>query len=246
MNDPAALRAKFRADFMQRLFAIAISIGIATTLVRMDWIIQGRWPDLPEWEELCILLTGIVLTVSSWDGYLLSIAAKPLRNWLRFAIDIFLVLTYLFFLLTAVHKNFFLTTVMVIFWVYVLWDIVSFLERRRSYLVPSGAVAADLYRVYWKGARDAPKVKRGPIITLVWAGYFTVLWTQSIPMNHAQLFANCIFCVAGLVAYRLDKDRPATDLPLAGQKGGAGWVTGFQMFDRVLLASFLICCACYV
>src|SRR5260370_12000465 len=101
-------RAKIRDDLIRRLFAVAISIGFAATLIKMGWVEKGSVPTLPEWEQLCILLTGLIATVLSWDGYLASIAAKPLIGFWRFAIDIMLVFIYMFFLISSAKPCFWL------------------------------------------------------------------------------------------------------------------------------------------
>jgi hypothetical protein len=81
-------RAQIRDDFIRRLFAVAISVGFAATLIKMKWVENGSWPAYHEWEQLAILATGLVATVLSWDGYLASIEAKPLNGYGSFAIDI--------------------------------------------------------------------------------------------------------------------------------------------------------------
>jgi hypothetical protein len=94
-TDPGLVRAKIRDDLIRRLFAVAISVGAATTLSRMGWVEHGRWPCLAEWQQLSILTAALMATVLSWDGYLYSINERPLRNFGRFAIDILLVFIYI-------------------------------------------------------------------------------------------------------------------------------------------------------
>jgi hypothetical protein len=83
----AQIRAQIRDDLIRRLFAVAISVGAATTLAKMEWVQLGRWPCLPEWQQLWIIIAAMTATVLSWDGYLFSIKDRPLRNFGRFAIE---------------------------------------------------------------------------------------------------------------------------------------------------------------
>ena len=47
-EDVRQARADARADLVRRLFAVAISIGFAATLARMQWVQNGRLPEPEE------------------------------------------------------------------------------------------------------------------------------------------------------------------------------------------------------
>src|SRR5258705_6031783 len=100
-----AIWAEYRLDLVRRLFAVAISLGIGAAIVRADWITQGRVPEGQEVEQIAIVLLALFATVLSWDGYLMSVSKKPLHDWPRFAIDVFLVFTYMFLIVTSNKSN---------------------------------------------------------------------------------------------------------------------------------------------
>ena len=53
-----AAQANDRADLIKRLFAVAISVGAATTLYRMSWVQDGRPPCISEYQQLLILVAA--------------------------------------------------------------------------------------------------------------------------------------------------------------------------------------------
>jgi hypothetical protein len=78
LADPReATQANDRADLIKRLFAVAISVGAATTLYNMGWVRDGRLPCIAEYQQLLILVAAMTATVLSWDGYLWAIAQRP-------------------------------------------------------------------------------------------------------------------------------------------------------------------------
>jgi hypothetical protein len=101
--------AELRHDFMRRWFAIAISVGFASTVVRMAWVQNGTWPAHPEAEQIARLFVALLATVLSWEGYLTSISEKKLFDFARYLIDILLVFMYLFLLLTSQFPLFWLS-----------------------------------------------------------------------------------------------------------------------------------------
>jgi cation transport ATPase len=130
-TDRSKKKTDNRADLIRRLFAVAISVGFASTLVQMDWIKEGRLPNWIEAGQLFALVTALIATVLSWDAYLLAIEERPLTNPLRFAIDMVLIFTYMLLLIVSKHAQFFLPTLAVIFVLYVLWSILTV----RDYIV---------------------------------------------------------------------------------------------------------------
>jgi hypothetical protein len=235
-----ATRAEIRADFIKRLFAVAISVGAATSFVQMDWVKDGVWPNVSDWERLAILAVGMFATVLSWDGYLVSIDSKPLGDYWRFTIDIILVFIYMFLLISSRRSYLWLPTLAVIFILYVLWDMLTVREHMKSYdttLSPAGDVEnyragfIDVLRVYGRGFLDRPDTNRGPVITLSWAIFFLVLATLNyLSTARYQVFVTCAFAAVGLFLYRRDKVvqmRAAT-------------IRGYRMFVRALLIVTLL------
>jgi hypothetical protein len=68
-DEAQSAQAKSRADFMKRLFAVAVSVGFASPLTRMGWITNGTAPSGAEWQQIVILATALLATIGSWEGY---------------------------------------------------------------------------------------------------------------------------------------------------------------------------------
>jgi hypothetical protein len=175
---PEDVHAKIRDDLIRRLFAVAISAGAAATVSQMPWVQVGRAPCLSEWQQLLILIVALIATVLSWDGYLVSISERPLRNFWRFAIDITLVFIYMFLLMTSKLLVWWLFILALIFTLYAIWDLLTVCDWLPSYYYRTD-VPQTISGVYIGGLRDSPNVSRGPIITIVWGIYFWALFLLS-------------------------------------------------------------------
>jgi len=205
--------AGLRDDFMRRWFAIAISVGFAATVVDMDWVKNGTWPDLAQQEQLARLFVALVATILSWEGYLLSIKKKPLDDLIRYFTDILLVFLYLFLLLTSRFEHFWLNIHSLIFGIYILWDVCTIALYPEKYFLKRGYIKN---RTIWEkirivvmayvGSIGSPsRVDRGPFITIYWAAYFAMLCIMPAPssVNYTFWLASAVF--AGLIMYRFDK-----------------------------------------
>jgi hypothetical protein len=207
-------QADDRADLIRRLFAVAISVGAATTLYQMRWIQHGRPPCMAEYQQLLILVAAMAATVLSWDGYLWSVEQRPLRNFWRFAIDILLVFIYLFLLMTSQLLTWWLFIHAMIYVLYALWDLLSVIDWIATFYPPNTpADTLTIRGVYVEGIRDGAKESRGPIITLVWGLYFWALCGLNyliVPRFsglglHDYIVATTALVLLGLYLYRQDK-----------------------------------------
>jgi hypothetical protein len=199
-------QAQIRGDLIRRLFAVAISVGAATTLSRMAWVNNGCWPNLREWEQISILLAATVATVLSWDGYLMSIEDRPLEGFWRFAIDIALVFIYMFLLMTSNHRTWWLFIHALTFVLYVVWDFLTIREHTHKYYAPYLIHPTESVRdVYVRGLTDRDRQSKSPIITLGWAIYFALLYLINKPGLEDRVFGATAFALAGLILYRQDK-----------------------------------------
>ncbi len=210
--DPQKARAEIRADFIKRLFAVAISVGFATTLARMTWVEKGRWPELGEREQIFVLIVSLIATVLSWDSYLLSIMYKPHRKPGRFVIDIVLVFVYMFLLITSKHPSIWMFNLTAIFTLYVIWDVLTVREHISQFDAgitrndSASVKISEVLRVYARGAIDDNAIDRGPINTFVWAMYFGTLAVLFLLFRKDHMFVTGVFVLAGLVAYRIERD----------------------------------------
>jgi hypothetical protein len=218
-HTPDEVRAKIRDDLIRRLFAVAISVGAATTLARMGWVEHGRWPRMDEWQQLFVLAAALWATVLSWDGYLFSISTRPLRKTSRFVIDILLVFIYMFLLMTSKLLIWWVFLHALIYALYVVWDWLSVRDWPRTYSNhPDVGPAPTVGEVYIGGFQGSPDVKPGPIITIVWAGYFWALYLLNdralhwlgVPGLDERIIGTTIVVVLGLYFYRRDKAKPFT------------------------------------
>jgi hypothetical protein len=196
-----------RADFMKRWFAVAVSVGFASTIVTMPTLQTGEELDFAQQEQIARLAVAMIATLLSWEGYLLSINKKPLIDFLRFAIDVVLVLIYLILLLTSKFSGFWLWLHAITFSIYVAWDVLSIRQFRRQFVTDEapGDFQPTVWQVYWGGLRNNLQIYRGPVITLFWAAFFWTLpfaYPEQVP---GATFFFAAFVLWGLVMYRLDK-----------------------------------------
>jgi hypothetical protein len=68
--------AKARFDLVIRFVAVAISVGFATTLSRMEWIQKGAVPNEIEMQEILRLATALFVSSSGWEWYHRDIAGR--------------------------------------------------------------------------------------------------------------------------------------------------------------------------
>src|SRR5262249_26219178 len=215
LTDPReAAQASDRADLIKRLFAVAISVGAATTLYNMDWVRDGRPPCMAEYQQLLILIAAMTATVLSWDGYLRAIAQRPLLSFWRFAIDVLLVFIYLFLLMTSKLLTWWPLIHALIYTLYALWDFLTITDWIVEYY-PSGRAADTLTirGVYNEALRDGPNEGRGPIITISWGLYFWLLcilnyWLLPLFFGRGlrdHIVGTAVLVVLGLYLYRQDK-----------------------------------------
>lgn len=202
-------QAEIRNDIVRRLFAVAVSVGFAARLGLMPWVQDGTYPSADEWRQIAALITALIATLLSWDGYLLSIRNKPLNRFARFAIDVILIFIYMFLLIASRHLAILLWTLVVIFSLYVIWDILTVRSFPKQYDKSLNNATRASFRevvdVYFNGALGKPGVSRGPVITVTWAIYFAALAILIYKMASSNAYVTCLFAFVGLVGYRLDK-----------------------------------------
>lgn len=224
-----------RRDLIRRLFAVAISLGIGSTIVSAKWLQKGDWPSWYDFEQIAIVLLALQATVLSWDGYLASVRHKPLNGRTRFTIDVFLVIIYMVLFVTSDKHWFWLPILCLIYALYVVWDAKSVLEYPQTFdktHQASGRSAfSTMIRVFVCAAFDKPDVDRGPLISLIWTMYFVALWRiiwdvyPTFPVLPALIAG-----AAGLEFYRYDK------------RIRRGDVRGFTMWQRLSAIVLLLAC----
>jgi hypothetical protein len=199
---------------MKRLFAVAVSVGFASTLTRMAWITNGTWPSCDEWPQMAVLLSALIATIGSWEGYFAAIDNRPLEGMLRFTIDIALVFIYMILLISSVHTYLLLPILVLIFALYIMWDSLTILEHPDYYYyddanaIPQNCVVFTTYRRGILSSRRVGSVRRGHIITALWAAYFFGLLAISHFVIFGSVYVICVMTWIGLIVYRLNKATP--------------------------------------
>jgi hypothetical protein len=189
--------------------------------------------SMQDFEQLAKLALALYATVLSWDGYLASVQKKPLNGRVRFTIDVLLVVLYMILIMRSDKPWFWLPTLCVIFSLYVFWDVASIWEYPSTFergYQPHESRLLAVPRVYGLAILDRTGVDRGPLISLMWAGYFVVLWHL---FRHVQastsVWWGLIAASAGLYFYRRDKERIGID-----------GTRGFKMWQRLLIILGLV------
>jgi hypothetical protein len=214
------VKQQIREDFMKRWFAIAISVGFATALANMPWLRDEATFDWKQGEQVARLTVAMIATLLSWEGYLLSISSKPLEEASRFWIDVFLVLLYLFLLLTSKFAYFWLWIHAAAFALYCVWDFLSIRGHRPEYVnkdVAPKSYEPSIGEVYKGSLTDHAWIYRGPAITLMWPVYFWALpltyyfWLPAEDRaGHSATLLYAFFVFLGLIGYRTDKQERLT------------------------------------
>jgi hypothetical protein len=209
--------AEARQDLVRRFFPVALSVGFVARLVEMPWIKDGSAFDYAQGEQLARLLIAVFIVVSGWEWYHRDIGRRPLEKPWRFAVDVLVVIATVIFLYSSKNEFLWLLSLLAIFFLYVLWDMLSICEYPADYSVacPGGV---NVIGVYGSGFLNGPR--RGPITNLLWLIYFLgIAWVSWKYFWNApyQAFIACFFVWLGVVLLRVDGNYPraarATPVP---------------------------------
>jgi hypothetical protein len=174
-----------RNDLVARFVAVAISVGFASSLSKMLWLIFGRVPYPWEWEGLLRLLTALFVAITGWEWFHRDVDPNrdvdlgTVKSWLRFLLDISVVVVSLILLLSFQTERLWLYSLAMIFLLYVLWDILS-------------------------GRNEAKKVNS------VWSAYFIILIVITIrfPLHERDIaIMECLFVTLGVLVLWLQGHR---------------------------------------
>src|SRR5262245_36210214 len=178
-TDARQARADARADLVRRMFAVAISVGFAATLAKMNWVQNGALPAPAELNQTLILVTALLAAVLGWESHLAATTEKPLFGFWRFLVNLVLVFIYMFLLMASAHPECVLWTLAVIFLLYVVCDVLTMREQIAGDGPATDGVrragAAQIWNVYAGGFAGRAQVSPGPAVTLAWTCYFVLL-----------------------------------------------------------------------
>ncbi len=203
-------QAKNRADLLKRLFAVTLSVGFANQLIQMDWIKQSRVPTATEVSPIIFLLLGLFLILQSWEGYFAALETKPLERPQRFYMDVAIVFAYLVLLIASHGVAAFLFFTCVIFFMYIVWDLLTFYEYHEHY-----GIADNSLKTYSKGLVAAflgrPTRLRHKLSTIVAFVWFIEIYGIYLQIKRFSPFFYLAFVsvsvFVGLYVYRLDQRR---------------------------------------
>lgn len=172
-------RSDARLDFVRRFVAVAISVGFAGVLVKMNWLAEGSWPSLREWEQLFRLSTAFLVILLGWEWHHKDLGIHKTTSVKRFIVDVAVVIASLIFLISYAHELIWLGSLVAIFALYVVWDLVNFSEDPTL----SGR----------------PNAFRGPLTNGLWLFYFVGIFCLALLLSptfvHTVLV--CIAIVTG-------------------------------------------------
>jgi hypothetical protein len=113
--------------------------------------------------------------------------------------------------MASVHPGCVLWTLAIIFFLHVVWDVLTIREDVASYDHALAGVtepsAAEIWNVYAGGFASKPQIQPGPVITLAWTIYFLLLAIIANGRADAHVRTACFFALVGLVGYWLDEAR---------------------------------------
>jgi hypothetical protein len=125
-------RSDARDDFTRRFVAVAVSVGFASFLVRMQWLNEGSFPSFVEISQLVRLFVALGFIVLGWEWYHRDIGRYPGTTDFRFFVDVGVIIASLLFLISATHEHAWLGFLVVIFALYVWWDGVTYVGQIRA------------------------------------------------------------------------------------------------------------------
>jgi hypothetical protein len=203
--------AKFKIDFIDPLFAVAIHIGFVEGLLQDKWLHDRFVPtQLDDFANLFMFIAAFWTIVASWVGYHKSIQAKPIIGPMRFVLDIMLLALYIFLLLYFRKPLAVAILLATIYCLYVAWDFYKTKEYPKKYYdatPPSGLVYLGTCFAEWLQPGRHARL-RNEAVTTGWAVFFAIL----IPFTFFPLVLSDTgksgFAVIVIVAnriYRYDK-----------------------------------------
>jgi len=190
-------------DFIDPLFAVVISISFVEGMQR-PWFKAPSTAILADSAfDMVVLLLGYSTVVLSWVGYHLSIRGSPTRieilpGFLRFIFDTVLLGCYWLLLVKFESFLFILIMLVIIHWVFVVWDQLKWWEyndqdttgsrRRRGVSVFWAIIFTILLLIYWKietGSASSDTVNwvfvgLGHFSTIIYRVHKNYLWPGAI------------------------------------------------------------------
>ncbi|PGF15630.1 hypothetical protein CP556_05510 [Natrinema sp. CBA1119] len=141
-----------KPDLLDFLFTLALTIGIAPELVGGSGLLSHNWalgfPNLAFLTHLGTFLLGVSTLLFSWYGFNASISNNPVlygsvAGMFRFFLDAFLVVIYGFMLIMYEELKIVTALLVLIFFLYSVWDLLKLMEYRREPFDKEGDQSQD-------------------------------------------------------------------------------------------------------
>lgn len=194
----------YKIDFIDPLFAVALHIGLVEGLMHENWFRETRMPAGDEEYQAWGFFLSLLTVVLSWMGYHESIKTKPLRGWGRFLVDVVLVLLYAVLLVKYHHLSTLLPLLVVVYMLFVLWDILKVME-------------------YWPDYKQESRIAtrfQGKIVTVIWFVFFLLI----LMVNSYGICGKGISIFLAYIStllYRIHKKLPILQYIFGGAVGSA-------------------------
>lgn len=215
MNSKTDTTSKYRIDFIDPLFAVAVHIGIVEGLLQEGWFGNWRAPTLEESVNILFFFLGFVVLALSWVGYHVSISQNEIKSDARFILDIVLLIFYIFLLVTYQDIGVFMGFMFGTFIVYVLWDyyktrehVDKYYERRDSSKLDFCTYFRDCNTVLFKRSSESRVIRQS--VTVFWAYVFFAifLWSWTSITEHIWFEGTLLIVSASaIVLYRVEKTK---------------------------------------
>jgi hypothetical protein len=211
-HDDQTTKRGFLIDFIDPLFAVAIHVGFVDGLMREHWLEHRSIPhSLGDWANALMFGAGLWVLGASWIGYHQSIQRKPLIGIYRFALDIVLLVSYIFMLVYFNSVPAMATLLAAIYLIYIFWDYFKTVEYPGEFYGENAAPSFSQYLcVCFRGfvCTSVPASLSGEIVTVGWATFFILL----SPLSYLELWSSpslkisfAVFVVVTNFLYRRDK-----------------------------------------
>jgi hypothetical protein len=206
-SEESKRRSDARLDFVRRFVAVAVSVGFASVLVKMTWLTEGSSPSLGEWGQLFRLSTAFLVILFGWEWHHKDLGTHKEANVYRFVVDVLVVVASLIFLISSAHENFWLVSLVAIFALYLVWDVVTFWPQ---FIAFCGRRSTP-----WEMLKDLGSRRdkiRGPLTNALWFLFFLIIcllfifWFDRPTLKHTELL--CIFVVLSAIALTWQGNEP--------------------------------------
>jgi hypothetical protein len=202
---------KFKIDFIDPLFAVAIHIGFVEGLLHENWLHTRGYPNsLSDIANLLLFIAAFWVIVASWVGYHKSIYVKPIIEEARFILDVVLLTLYIFLLLYFREPIGLVALMVAIYFLYVAWDFCKTKEYSNSYYetgTPGGLRYLGMCFAGWLQP-GRYTLLRSEVVTLGWMIFFLILFPFTLlphmESDWGKIALAAILIVANSI-YRCDK-----------------------------------------